>query len=470
MDEVMRTLLREADSLYTPIRPFEDWSGLRVDTETWDRASKAVLAQRQQATTEQLQRAVQVAMRAAAIDTGAIEGLYEVDHGFTLSIALQSLAWQTVVQERGEDIREFFEAQLLTYELALDIATKRMPITEAFIRRLQEEVSRPQRTMRVLTEVGWQDQSLLRGQYKNLPNHVRLPDGGLHSYAPVELTGNEMHRLVSELESPLFASAHPVLQAAYAHYSLVAIHPFQDGNGRVSRALASVYLYRSQSIPLVIFNEQKDEYFEALRRADNGSLQPFIDFMLDRAVDTMGMVADQLAAPVEERVASLRDLLTSQGGLSHSQLNDLAKDLLQDVADEIRPQTEALNLPVGVQVHSQLMQDPLPFEIADSRFRRLPVHDPRHVMVWGRVPPPATAYVQFSIQAVIAKAADERFVFRLVTDGPADPLDIRLRDVHPKLTSSFQLRLAAWLRRLLNELLERLQLQAEESLKESGFP
>src|SRR5438876_1237932 len=82
--------------------------------------------------------------------------------------------------------------------------------------------------------------------------HVQLPDGSLHVYAPVDQTRDEMARLVRELNSGEFAGAHPIIQAAYAHHAFVSIHPFSDGNGRVARALASVYLYRSARIPLLL--------------------------------------------------------------------------------------------------------------------------------------------------------------------------------------------------------------------------
>ena len=123
----------------------------------------------------------------------------------------------------------------------MDLATKAEPISEAAIRALHSQVVEGQKTYRVLTSVGWQDQPLPKGQYKVLPNHVRRRDGEMHSYAPVDITPEEMHRLVVELRSKEFLAAKLVLQASYAHYALVSIHPFAYGNGRVARALASVF-------------------------------------------------------------------------------------------------------------------------------------------------------------------------------------------------------------------------------------
>jgi Fic family protein len=101
-----------------------------------------------------------------------------------------------------------------------------------------------------------------------------------------------MARLVAEMRSDSFLAAHPVLQAAYAHYGLVVIHPFADGNGRVARALASAFTYRAISMPIVILSEHKEAYLDALESADKGEYQVFVDFMAARSFDTITMVAE----------------------------------------------------------------------------------------------------------------------------------------------------------------------------------
>ena len=120
----------------------------------------------------------------------------------------------------------------------------------------------------------------MKGQYKQHPNHVLPPDGSLHSYAPVLETQMEMQRFVGELNTDGFRTAHPALQAAYAHHAFVWIHPFADGNGRVARALASIFTLRTDSIPLLILLEHKAEYLTALREADRGQRQPVVNFVV----------------------------------------------------------------------------------------------------------------------------------------------------------------------------------------------
>jgi Fic family protein len=88
----------------------------------------------------------------------------------------------------------------------------------------------------------------------------------------------------------------PVLKAAVAHLWFVTIHPFEDGNGRIARAIADMMLSRSESSPQRFYSmsaqirlERKD-YYAILERTQKGDLditawlQWFLG-CLDRAFD-----------------------------------------------------------------------------------------------------------------------------------------------------------------------------------------
>src|SRR6185295_2158384 len=287
--------LRKLDVGYKGFAPFAEWAATPVDTVRWDRYV-AIMSERAKVSEDILRRARQVVTRAAAIDTGAIEGMYEVDRGFTFTVATETAIWEASLDAKGPHVRPMFEAALSAYEYVLDLATNRTPMTEMIVRTLHQELCGPQDTYTVATAVGVQEQPLIKGQYKTAPNHVRGRDGTMHSYAPVDLTPAEMHRLIGELSSADFAAAHPVLQAAYAHFAFVAIHPFADGNGRVARALASTFTYRSHSVPLLILLEHKPGYFAALRSADEGAAQAFVDFVFERTLDAISLIEQTLKA------------------------------------------------------------------------------------------------------------------------------------------------------------------------------
>ena len=103
-------------------------------------------AARAGASTEDLDRALDFAMRSAAIETGAIEGLYQTTRGITRTVALQGAMWEAALAEVRPEFRGHFEAQLDALEHVLDVVTASRPITEVWIRELHATVCRPQLT------------------------------------------------------------------------------------------------------------------------------------------------------------------------------------------------------------------------------------------------------------------------------------------------------------------------------------
>lgn len=80
----------------------------------------------------------------------------------------------------------------------------------------------------------------------------------------------------------------PVIQSALAHFWFVTIHPFEDGNGRIARAIADMVLARSEkskqrfySMSAQIQRERKD-YYDMLESCQKGSLDitPWIEWFL----------------------------------------------------------------------------------------------------------------------------------------------------------------------------------------------
>jgi Fic family protein len=66
-----------------------------------------------------------------------------------------------------------------------------------------------------------------------------------------------------------------------AHYRLVSIHPWADGNGRMSRLVMNMLQYEYNLIPVKVLKEQKSEYIQALNDTrDSGSETIFPDVML----------------------------------------------------------------------------------------------------------------------------------------------------------------------------------------------
>ncbi|TWW60409.1 protein adenylyltransferase FICD [Takifugu flavidus] len=88
-----------------------------------------------------------------------------------------------------------------------------------------------------------------------------------------------MEELVQWLNSEEALQLHPVEFAALAHYKLVYVHPFVDGNGRTSRLLMNLVLLQARYPPITIRKEQRAEYYTALDTANEGDVRPFIRFI-----------------------------------------------------------------------------------------------------------------------------------------------------------------------------------------------
>ncbi len=340
------TEIAEVDARYRPFPAFADWPQIPSDPDLWRRASEELQRTTEAVGEDDLKQAQVIAQRAAAFDTGAIEGLYSTNRGLTFTVAEQAAHWEEEARDQGgSNALALFEAQLRAFDLVLDHVTDRLPtLTQAWLRRLHEEIVAPQETYVVHTPIGTRQQQLPRGEYKKHPNHVRSESGDIHAYAPVEATQSEMQRLVEELETEDFGNAHPILQASYVHYCLVAVHPFADGNGRVARAAASVYTYRVATVPLLVFDDQRAEYFDALAVADRGNAVPFVDFVMKAGVSAIELVNDHLrtigAPDPNEILGKFQDLYDAHE--QHEELDRLGLSFADWLADVATDQVSAL--------------------------------------------------------------------------------------------------------------------------------
>src|SRR5438105_105229 len=82
-------------------------------------------------------------------------------------------------------------------------------------------------------------------------------------------------------------SMHPVEIAARFHHRFTDIHPFDDGNGRMSRLLMNLILMQKQFPPVVIRIGERDLYLASLRRADADEYEDFLGFIAEHVVQSL---------------------------------------------------------------------------------------------------------------------------------------------------------------------------------------
>lgn len=472
MDEIPEVPPSSPEIAVEPYRSFptfEDFSSAGFESETLDRFVAVLENVKSSAGQDQLQNALNVATKWAAIDTGAIEGLYQVDRGFTFTVAAQAAAWDTIHLTIGDEAQRAIHDALTAYDYVLDMATQNQPISEAWIRDLHAVICKSQEYYSVVTDHGPQKQELPKGQYKSFPNNPFNPRRqSVHSYAPVDDTAAEMARLMDEIRADSFALAHPVLQAAYAHYAFVCIHPFADGNGRVSRAMASIFLYRSPGVPLVIFADQQGEYLDALESADSGNYGPFIGFIGERALDTVRIVTRDMRRvpqiPLDEGIQHLRRQLQGRGGLPHTEVDAMALQVVDAFAAAMDRAMEKLSIP----------------EISLSRqwsgmtgVRNLPAayrvpSGSRAIQVIASSPPPGDAQLVRDFYVVVAKGSADIPDF-LVVSRDRELEDVYLREVYPTLNAALAYRFDVTAQEEITKLLTEVAQAAAEKLRKAGY-
>ena len=138
-----------------------------------------------------------------------------------------------------------------------------------------------------------------RGNYKTLANHVEAfgPDGEslgvvFETATPFE-TPAQMQALIAWTRDAIASGElHPLIVIGVFVVVFLAIHPFQDGNGRLSRILTTLLLLRGryEYVPYAslenIIEKTKDNYYRALRRTqatlrtDTADWQPWLDYFL----------------------------------------------------------------------------------------------------------------------------------------------------------------------------------------------
>ena len=171
------------------------------------------------------------------------------------------------------------------------------PLSETFIRELHRLILKESYYKDAITANGLPTQKRIEvGQYKTEPNHVQTFTGEMFYYDSPEETPAKMGDLMAWYETQTEKKElHPLSIAIGFHYKFVKIHPFDDGNGRMARLLMNFILMKYGYPPAIIPTEQRKDYIDALREADETeNLVPFAIYVgkcLIHSLDLMRKVA-----------------------------------------------------------------------------------------------------------------------------------------------------------------------------------
>lgn len=189
--------------------------------------------------------------------------------GSTLTLRETEVVLHDGLTVGGKTLREHLEA--INHKHAIDFV-------EALARKAQSLTENNLRQIHALVLTGIDDEEA--GRYRR--GQVRISGSEYVPPDPAAVPGL-MHDFVEWLDREA-QSQSPVERAALAHFRLVDIHPFTDGNGRTARLLMNLLLLRDSYPPAVVRREDRLAYYDALDRAHAGETGPFV-LMMAEAVE-----------------------------------------------------------------------------------------------------------------------------------------------------------------------------------------
>jgi Fic family protein len=231
--------------------------------------------------------------------SNAIEG-NALSYGETVTYLMYGLTAKGKTLKDHLDIRGHNEAIYLLLNMVKD----ERGFSEADIRELHRIILVEPYYSDAITPDGKPTKRLISiGQYKEQPNHVITPTGETHYYATPEdvpiLMGELMQWFNAEKNNP---DVHPSVLAAIFHHRFVAIHPFDDGNGRLGRILMNLILMQKGLPPAIIKLKDRQDYYVALNNANTGNYELLVDYVAHSLKDSLDIY---LRAANGERVEEI---------------------------------------------------------------------------------------------------------------------------------------------------------------------
>jgi Fic family protein len=309
-------------------------------------------------------------LRRHAIETGIIERLYEVDWGVTEALVAEGLSSEVAAREGGIDqgALETIRAQFDALSYLSEAAQQEHVLTVTFIRHLHMAICRTQATYEAQDQFGRLiQQPLHHGSWKEQPNFARDRHGGLIEFVPPEHVQSEIDSLI-EFDATI-GGIHPIIRASWLHYAFVSIHPFEDGNGRVARALSLLALLRGRYAPLVVDRYSRADYIAALDAANHGDLRDLVRLFARLEVVALRSELERPALPpaaasgaVDVAAAYVARLKALRAGVSAERAerseelahaaSERLQSLLQVLGEDLARQFQELDSRAHFEVHN----------------------------------------------------------------------------------------------------------------------
>jgi Fic family protein len=295
MDNLNKRILQLPQSNYLLISRIDElkgrWvGGLNLSSQILSRLKRSVLASSTGASTR---------IEGSKLSDEEVENL------------MRGLTMQKMADRDAQEVRGYYELLQTVFDSYADIS-----FTESSILHLHNQ----------LLKYSEKDKSY-KGRYKNLENNVEMRDRSgkllsvLFDTTPAYLTPKQTQELIAWAQNALQAKEnHPLIVIAAFIVGFLKIHPFVDGNGRLSRVLTNLLLLQAgyAYMPYVshekLVEDSKGDYYIALRRSqttfgtESESIAPWVEYFLSTSLEQAEHAMKLLTAEDIETLLSPQQL------------------------------------------------------------------------------------------------------------------------------------------------------------------
>jgi Fic family protein len=303
----------------------QNWMELAQELSQLDRfdAQWQAIERREQKTLKELKSIATV--RSVGAST-RIEGSRLSDK--EVEVLIENLDINKLAERDQQEVIGYYETLNLVGESYADI-----PVAESSIRQLHNIL------MKYSTKDGYH-----KGNYKINTNRVERTeiDGSkttiFETSAPGWATQDAMAQLIEWYNND--STTHPLIRAALFVYEFLSIHPFQDGNGRLSRLLATLLLMKSGYvwIEYVSFEHEiehrKKEYYKKLMESQRSrpgeDVTEWVCFFLDCLKNIQGQLLQKIKEKEKRESVGVREqhvyaMVENNPGISSGEIAEKLK-------------------------------------------------------------------------------------------------------------------------------------------------
>ncbi len=306
--------------------------------------------------------------RQHAIETGVVEKLYDLTEGITLTLIkdgfVESYIGHNDTNIPPKKLMQYLHDHFEAMDFIFDFVKSDRNLSIGFIKELHQLITQHQDYTEAIDSLGNRVQvKLLKGEFKQHENNPKREDGSIFMYCPPIHVESEMETLLTTYNGLAGKKINPIIISAWVHHSFTQIHPFQDGNGRIARLLASLILIKNGLLPFTVKRTDKVKYINALENADNNNPQSLVSFFAqeqkksielalnfktEKKIGSLSELANIFNEKISESDKKIKKQRIQTLNANQNKVFDVIYDLLGEIKNELHRSTPKNKAEIGI--------------------------------------------------------------------------------------------------------------------------